>query len=118
INNKLFANNVNMKFNGSQDVKIANNQFYEEDVTKIIELNNSSRNSFNIDKKQDFHIIDNSAENMLRLVKQFRDDGDIPDHDAFRSLQLHLTSVDQFEKQGLGEKVIKHTESLKLLLNH
>lgn len=59
-----------------------------------------------------------SAENMKAQVEHFEDEGEFANEEASRSLKMHLTAVDRFEKQEKEDKVIKHMKSFKLLLNH
>lgn len=37
---------------------------------------------------------------------------------SYRDLQVHLTALERYEKQESVDKIIKHTESFKLLLDH
>lgn len=59
-----------------------------------------------------------SAANMKTLVEKFRGDGEIENNKAARSLSLHLSAVSHYEESDQGEKVIRHMESFKLLLDH
>lgn len=57
-----------------------------------------------------------SVTNMMALVEHFEAEGEFADDHVGRSLQIHLTAVDQFEKQEVIEKIIKHMDSFKRLL--
>lgn len=57
-----------------------------------------------------------SVANMKALVAHFEAEGEFADDHASRSLQIHLTAVDQFEKKKAIGKIIKHMESFKRLL--
>ena len=59
-----------------------------------------------------------TASSMGALVKRFEEEGEFTNHGTARSLQVHLTAVDRFEKLEAAEKVIKHLESFNALLNH
>lgn len=59
----------------------------------------------------------NSAADMVTLVKQFEEAGEFKNNLVARSLTTHLTAVAQYEKQGSAEKVVKHMQSFKLLLD-
>lgn len=59
-----------------------------------------------------------SASAIKALVEQFEEDGEFANRGAARSLQIHLTAVERFEKRESIEKVIKHMNSFKKLLDH
>ncbi|MCJ7842891.1 carbohydrate-binding protein [Lederbergia sp. NSJ-179] len=56
-----------------------------------------------------------SINDMLTVLQDHQDDLSEKD---YRSLKVHLTAVGQFEKKGTAEKVIKHMESFKQLLDY
>lgn len=58
-----------------------------------------------------------TASTMEKAVQQFREDGDFANSGVARSLQVHLLSIHQFEKQGSTEKVVKHMNSFHILLD-
>ncbi|MBY7144164.1 beta-lactamase family protein [Virgibacillus sp. NKC19-3] len=58
-----------------------------------------------------------SANTIKELVANLEEKGDIPD-EAARTLNVHLTAVSQYEQQESVEKVTKHLEGFKNLLNH
>lgn len=59
-----------------------------------------------------------SSDDLKLLVTQFEETGDITTKVAARALTTHLTAVSQYEKQEAADKVVKHMESFKLLLDH
>lgn len=61
---------------------------------------------------------DISASGLKALVEHFEENGEFASDSAARTLKLHFTAVDRFEKQEQGEKVIKHMEAFKVLLDH
>lgn len=61
---------------------------------------------------------DVSAASIKALVDRFEADGEFANDGTAHSLQVHLISVERFEKQEEAEKVVKHMKSFKLLLDH
>lgn len=59
----------------------------------------------------------NAAE-MKTLVEGFEEDGEFENDQIARSLKNHLTAVSRYEEKELAEKVIKHMEGFKLLLDY
>jgi len=60
-----------------------------------------------------------SAASMESLVERFEEEGAFENQDAAHSLQLHLASVNQYEKHEEIDKVIRHMEKgFKQLLDH
>lgn len=59
-----------------------------------------------------------SADHLKNLVEQFEEDGEFQSDLAARSLKTHLTAVDLYEKQQAAEKIVKHMETFKYLLNN
>lgn len=57
-----------------------------------------------------------SAERIKAYVGQLEDGGEI-DQPAVRALQVHLTAVNRYEDRQLKDKVVKHLEGFKLLLD-
>lgn len=60
--------------------------------------------------------IDSAA--MIALVEELADKEEIPDASAAHALKLHLTAVDRYESQEAAEKVLKHMDSFKQLLDY
>ncbi|WP_077328885.1 M6 family metalloprotease domain-containing protein [Virgibacillus siamensis] len=59
-----------------------------------------------------------SAKGMKQLVNIFHEDKEFSSDKAARALKIHLTAVEQFEKQEAAEKVVKHMQGFNLLLEH
>jgi len=59
-----------------------------------------------------------SAAGMITSIEQFDEAEAFENDQVVRSLTLHLTAVDQYESQEEAEKVVRHMESFKLLLEH
>lgn len=59
-----------------------------------------------------------SVADMVALVERFEEAGEFKNDLAARSLKTHLTAVARYEKQEAAEKVVKHMQSFKLLLDH
>ena len=55
---------------------------------------------------------------MSTLVAFFKEAGELANHGAARALDVHLAAVDRFEKKGAADKVVKHLNGFKQLLNH
>lgn len=60
---------------------------------------------------------DISATGLTALVKRYDENGEFANVDAVRALTMHLTVVDRFEQQGNSEKISKHLEGFKVLLD-
>ena len=50
-------------------------------------------------------------------IEQFKNDGEFTNDQAAHALTIHLTAVSQYEKKESAEKVVKHMEGFKLLLD-
>lgn len=59
-----------------------------------------------------------SADGMKTLVGTLTDEGEIEGESVTRALNMHLTSVSHYEENDSAEKVIKHMETFKQLLDH
>ncbi|GGB59199.1 beta-N-acetylhexosaminidase [Lentibacillus populi] len=57
-----------------------------------------------------------SANGMKTLVGQLDEAGEITGDDAAHELTLHLTAVNHYEQKELADKVVKHMEGFKLML--
>ncbi|MCJ7842140.1 GH92 family glycosyl hydrolase [Lederbergia sp. NSJ-179] len=55
---------------------------------------------------------------MQSLVERFEKEGEFKNGSAAHALQLHLTAVERFEQQGAADKVLKHMNGFKPLLDH
>src|SRR5690625_2494348 len=60
---------------------------------------------------------DDTVNEILELVDQFAENGAIEDEEVVRSLQLHLMASSHYENQEEGEKLVKHMNGFKDLLN-
>ena len=58
------------------------------------------------------------AETMKTWVDRLAGEGEITNDEAARSLNVHLTAVSRYEDLDSAEKVIKHMEAFKDLLNY
>ncbi|MFJ7936407.1 M64 family metallopeptidase [Sporosarcina sp. NPDC096371] len=58
-----------------------------------------------------------SAADIETLVEYSAKQGGIVNESTVRALQVHLTAVERFEKQGAGDKVVKHMNGFKVLLD-
>jgi hypothetical protein len=59
-----------------------------------------------------------SAAEIRELVEHFEEEGAFTDDESVRALTLHLMAVSHYESQDEAEKVVKHMESFKDLLDH
>lgn len=55
---------------------------------------------------------------LKKLVEQYEKDGKFADDNAVHALQLHLTAVKRYEDQEQVDKVVKHLNGFKTLLNN
>ncbi|MFA1822289.1 S8 family serine peptidase [Virgibacillus oceani] len=59
-----------------------------------------------------------TAANMRTHVERLENEGAFTNEADTNLLKMHLTAVSQYEQQEAAEKVIRHTESFKLILDH
>ena len=59
-----------------------------------------------------------SATTILALVQDFEQENAFRDAQTARSLKVHLNAVAQFEKKEAADKVVKHMNSFKALLDY
>src|SRR5699024_11159517 len=59
-----------------------------------------------------------SAAGVTMLGTQLEESGSVVNARSARTLTMHVTAVSRYEEQELAEKVVKHMEGFKLLLNH
>lgn len=59
-----------------------------------------------------------SAAEMKNQVEHLEKAGQFTGDDTAHTLKLHLTAVSHYEEKELADKVVKHMESFKLLLDH
>lgn len=60
---------------------------------------------------------DVSANTMQKLVDRFEEEGELMDAQAAYSLKRHLAAVSVYEGKDLADKVVKHMEGFKMLLD-
>jgi hypothetical protein len=61
---------------------------------------------------------DVTADEIINLVEQFDEEGEFDSDEAVRSLLIHMTAVSQYESQEKAEKVVRHMEGFKVLLDY
>ncbi|WP_010531980.1 5'-nucleotidase C-terminal domain-containing protein [Lentibacillus jeotgali] len=59
-----------------------------------------------------------TSEDIQETVTSLEDNGEIMNDNAAHTLKMHLTAVGHFEEQDLQNKLIKHMESFKVLVNY
>lgn len=59
-----------------------------------------------------------SAAEMRTLVEHYKESGEFTNDRVARALTMHLTTVNTYEENGLGKKVVKHMKGFKLLLDN
>jgi predicted alpha-1,2-mannosidase len=59
-----------------------------------------------------------SSDELMALVERFTEEGEFLNDAAARSLKVHLIAVSRYEEKELAEKVVKHLNGFKLLLDH
>lgn len=52
------------------------------------------------------------------LIEYFDEQGEMNNEEAVHALNLHLTAVEHYEDRGAADKVVKHLNGFKDLLNH
>ncbi|MCM3110858.1 M60 family metallopeptidase [Lederbergia lenta] len=58
-----------------------------------------------------------TVNDLIRSVEQFEKEEEFKGSNTSRSLKVHLTAVSHYEEQGADEKLVKHMEGFKLLLD-
>src|SRR5699024_8455481 len=66
--------------------------------------------------RRDYLIYSISIDEIINELENLKEDGHIED-EAMRLLNMHLTAVAQYEAAGTADKVTKHMEGFKLLLD-
>src|SRR5699024_4659100 len=66
----------------------------------------------------DLPITENVLDGMDMQIDQFKEDGDIRDEATAHILKLHVHAVKQFQEQEKMDKVIKHMENFKHLIDY
>lgn len=102
------------KINGATVVDASGSPIsYTSEGADYIEFPTKAGESYTITK-----IDDHSAADIKMLVENFEEEGKFESERAARSLKIHLTALSRYEEKELSEKVIKHTKSFILLLDH
>lgn len=68
--------------------------------------------------RRDYLIYTTHSEEIQELVDDLEESGDIKDGDTAHDLTLHLTAIGQFEENGKADKVVKHTNGFKTLVDY
>ncbi|QQK78925.1 membrane dipeptidase [Salicibibacter cibi] len=104
-------------------------EFDEETGTLSVELDGPLKERFHVvtfegttedgetERETKIFYVDTSVDNMKTLVEHFEEEGAFENDDVVRSLNLHLTTMGQFEDQEETDKVIQHTEGFQDLLD-
>ena len=69
-------------------------------------------------KKSDVDIVINSVDDIEAVVSNFDDMGEFENDQVFHKLQSHLEAVGHYEQNNMTQKVIKHLNGLKNLLEY
>jgi beta-N-acetylhexosaminidase len=59
-----------------------------------------------------------SAEGILEMTDELLEAGEITNEEAYRTFSMHLTAVQQYEKQEQQEKVLRHMDSFQMLIDN
>ncbi|MFJ7934526.1 FIMAH domain-containing protein [Sporosarcina sp. NPDC096371] len=62
--------------------------------------------------------LDKTASDMKMLIERFKEAGEFENDSAAHTLLMHLTAVEQYEKNESADKVVKHMNSFKILLDY
>lgn len=84
---------------------------HELTVTAVDDAGNEKEKSYVIN-------VTTSSAAMKTLVNRFKAAGEFANDRAARTLHMHLVAVNRFEERGMADKVIKHLNGFKSLLNH
>lgn len=57
------------------------------------------------------------TEDIKSIVQHYEDEEEFTNANAPRALQMHLNAVHRFEQQGFSDKVVKHLQGFKVLLD-
>jgi len=72
----------------------------------------------NVQKEEYSILVTTSASDMLKLVERFDNEGDFVNNEVVHKLNLHLKTVDHFEKKESYQKLLKHLKGFKTLLDY
>ncbi|MEN1966508.1 glycerophosphodiester phosphodiesterase family protein [Lentibacillus sp. N15] len=63
-------------------------------------------------------IVPDGIDQLVDLVEQLRKEGVIKNDQTAHALKIHLIAIKHFEESGKGDKVVKHLQNFKKLLEH
>jgi len=89
----------------------------EKNPSKLTLSATSETDSEQVAVTEDVLLSEVSATSVKELIKMLEETGDI-DKEAEHALTVHMTAVQHYEKQGKEQKVIKHIEGFKQLIQH
>lgn len=78
----------------------------------------AANESGEIQRETRIFYVEASAANVKNHVAYFAEQGQLASENVARSLSIHLTAVERYEEQEATDKVVKHMESFKSLLDH
>jgi len=70
------------------------------------------------DLRRDYLLYTITTKDLNDLISSLKDDGEKIEEEAIQALEMHLTAVSQYEKKNEADKVIKHMEGFKLLIDN
>ena len=89
----------------------------EQGLTNLVFTASSETDSNKTATAVNVLLNDISATGLTALVERYDENGEFANVGAVRALTMHLTAVDRFETQGASDKVSKHLEGFKVLLD-
>ncbi len=69
------------------------------------------------DVRREYLLYTVRTEDIKTIVTSLEESGDILDDNAAHALELHLSAVNQYEKKNQADKVIKHMNGFKVLID-
>lgn len=94
----LFANDLAFRAHTKHSYRLLANSIFSSDTTEI-------------------PVIESVAD-MMDLIEDYENTGEFKNDQVARALSLHLIAVNLYEEKELYEKVVKHLEGFKPLLDH
>ncbi|GAA0591589.1 hypothetical protein GCM10009001_04630 [Virgibacillus siamensis] len=70
----------------------------------------------NVTEKTFMIHVTTSAADMMKLVKRYDEEGEIPDDKTVHALNLQLITINRFEEKEMSDKVVKHLNGFTTLL--
>ncbi|MBU5466873.1 M6 family metalloprotease domain-containing protein [Virgibacillus sp. MSJ-26] len=89
----------------------------EEEPTKLKLTATSETDSEQVAVSEDVLLSEVSASSVKELIEMLEETGDV-EAEAGHALTMHMTAVEHYEKQGDNQKVVKHLEGFKPLIQH